>query len=238
MRNILFLPLVILPLFCSCESMRGTRYRNLPSNPFYDIKRIAVMPVQNNSDQQIDTRVFTELLAAEILKFPGFDVVTPGSYPNESGTIHTVADLTQFGAGIDADAIMVVTINSFDSYPPPRMAVRTEVFRLKGAFRRSKVEIDKLTSAQSWKEAGRPDEFAKYAVGIYELSLDSRFELVKKEVEEYSYANSGKNSAFIDVSREYLYIKENFWKFVCSQIVMKLVQEGNRIPPDEYPKGN
>lgn len=196
------------------------------------------MPVQNNSDQKIDSKLFTELLAAEILKFPGFDVITPGAYPNEAGTIHTVADLTQFGAGIDADAIMLVTINSFDSYPPPRMAVRTEVFRLKGTFRRSKVEIDELTSAPSWKGAGRPDEFAKYAVGTYELSLDSRWELVKKEAEEYAYANGGKKYAFIDVSREYLYIRENFWKFVCSQIVMKLVQEGNRIPPDAYPKGN
>jgi hypothetical protein len=97
-----------------------------PKNPFAGITKIAVAPFRVDSERP-QAREGAERLAAELVNFPGVEVVWPIDVERairetnmQPASSH---EYIQIGRKLQADAILVCSIHAFDTYAPPRLSL-------------------------------------------------------------------------------------------------------------------
>jgi hypothetical protein len=105
-------------------------YLDNPPNPMKGIRRIAVTPVR--APGSADPLKLGEMLAAELVQFPGVDVV----HPSELQALARKNDLSvvdeksvrALGRLAGADAVLVAEVTEYNPYHPPRIGMVAQLF--------------------------------------------------------------------------------------------------------------
>jgi hypothetical protein len=220
-RQIFLVVLVV--LLSSCVSIRSIRYRIYPVNPFDDIKKVAIFPIENQTDVEIDTDLFANIFASEMVKFKGFQPIRAsllkGVIHNQIRNLH---DLRDVASRLNADAILLLTITDYDPYFPPMISVTVRMFRLKYK-RLTSEDIDRITRSATWRGLGYPQEMANYTVCLFESTYDSHKDDIRDEIEGYASAQKQDDYAFNEPAGAFIFLKERFWQFVSCQIIHTII---------------
>lgn len=111
-------------------------------NPFPQLKRIAVLPFYNQSNEPtVDGEAVAEAYYAELQMIPGFEVLPVGvtrniyvQYSQAFGEPTTGAEFQRLAQTIGVDAVVVGSVTDFDAYYPPRMALTTNWYAANPGF--------------------------------------------------------------------------------------------------------
>lgn len=108
-------------------------------NPFPQLKRVAVAPFFNQSDEStVDGRAVAMAYFAELQSTPGFEVVPLGVV--EEAIIANRVDLSGAGEArrlaqiLGVDALVVGSVTDFSEYYPPRIGLRVEWYAANPGF--------------------------------------------------------------------------------------------------------
>ncbi len=111
-------------------------------NPFPQLKRVAVLPFFNQSDEPtLDTERVAEAYYAALQSIPGFEVLPVGAtkaqwlqYSQVHGEPVTGAQFQELARFMGVEALIVGSVTDFDSYYPPRMAMTVHWYAANEGF--------------------------------------------------------------------------------------------------------
>lgn len=129
-------------LTTGCTLIPDARVRDTLHNPFPQLKRVAVLPFFNQSDQpNVDGDLVARSYYAALQAIPGFEVLPVGvteiqlnGYSQAYGPPRTGADFQRLAKLMDVEAIVVGSVTDFDSYYPPRMAMTVQWYAANEGF--------------------------------------------------------------------------------------------------------
>jgi hypothetical protein len=204
----------------------GERYAEYGSNPFPDLKTVAVLPVLNQTGQPtFDGEEYGNNLASEMLKWTGFQAVRPAVVRALGEPLpKSVDDAVKLGRRLKADAVLVALITDHDPYDPPRVAVSVQVLRT-GARSVSSADVDALTRSASWRKGPFPmsPEKAGHFIAAFEGVYDAHAAGVRRELAAYARAQESSDTAFL-AEREFLAVAPRFFQFVSNQLLRRLFE--------------
>ncbi|TWU26823.1 hypothetical protein Pla52o_06780 [Novipirellula galeiformis] len=125
-----------------CSLVPDTRQRESLHNPFPQMKRVAVLPFFNQSNEPtLDTGLVSESYYAALQAVPGFEVMPIGvtraqwlQYSATYGEPTTGADFQRLAKKMGVEAIVVGSVTDFQSYYPPRMAMTVHWYAANEGF--------------------------------------------------------------------------------------------------------
>ncbi|TWU47310.1 hypothetical protein Poly51_51100 [Rubripirellula tenax] len=125
-----------------CSLFPETRQRDSVHNPFPQLKRIAILPFYNQSNEPtVDTQLVAEKYYASLQAIPGFEVLPIGvtkaqwlQYAMAYGEPTTGADFQRLARMMGVEAIVVGSVTDFDSFYPPRMAMTVHWYAANDGF--------------------------------------------------------------------------------------------------------
>ncbi|EMI22006.1 putative secreted protein [Rhodopirellula maiorica SM1] len=125
-----------------CSLVPDTRQRESLHNPFPQMKRVAVLPFFNQSNEPtLDTELVSESYYAALQSIPGFEVMPIGvtkaqwlQYSATQGEPTTGADFQRLAKMMDVEAIVVGSVTDFQAYYPPRMAMTVHWYAANEGF--------------------------------------------------------------------------------------------------------
>ncbi len=125
-----------------CSLLPETRTRDALHNPFPQLKRVAVLPFFNQSDQpNVDGNEVARAYYAALQAIPGFEVLPVGvtamqlrSYAAQYGEPRTGAEFQRLAQMMDVEAIVVGSVTDFDAYYPPRMGLTVHWYAANEGF--------------------------------------------------------------------------------------------------------
>ncbi len=137
-----FAAALLLASLCGCGLVPSITHRPSIHNPFPQLKRIAVLPFYNQSNEPtVDGEAVAEAYYAELQMIPGFEVLPIGvtrniyvQYSQAFGEPTTGAEFQRLAQTIGVDAIVVGSITDFSGYYPPRMAMTTNWYAANPGF--------------------------------------------------------------------------------------------------------
>lgn len=207
------------------------KYEEYPANPYPDIETVAVLPVFNHSNQPaFDGEEAGNILASELLKFPGFRAVRPAAL-RASGEPppRSVEDAVRLGRRLKVDAVLVAVVTDHDPYDPPRTSMAVQFLRTSNRVV-SSADIDRLVQSSSWRKG--PLEMSRDRAGhwiaAFEGVYDAHEERIRREVVQYAKAQQGSDTAFRE-EREFLAVQSRWLQFVSNQVLNRLI--GMATPP-------
>ncbi len=111
-------------------------------NPFPQMKRVAVLPFFNQSNNStIDTDAVAESYYLALQAIPGFEVLPVGvtkaqwlQYARTYGEPSVGADFQRLAQFMNVEAIVVGSVTDFDAYYPPRLAMTTHWYAANEGF--------------------------------------------------------------------------------------------------------
>lgn len=114
-----------------CSLIPNARTRDSLHNPFPQIKKVAVLPFFNQSEQpNLDGDAVARAYYAALQAVPGFEVLPVGvtavqwrGYSEQFGEPRTGEDFQKLAQIMGVEAIVVGSVTDFDAYYPPRMAM-------------------------------------------------------------------------------------------------------------------
>jgi len=119
-------------------------FRHKPSmhNPFPQLKRVAVLPFFNQSNEPtVDGDAVAEAYYSELQMIPGFEVLPVGvarnfyvQYAAVYGEPRTGDEFQRLAQVMGVEAIVVGSVTDFDAYYPPRMAMTTNWYAANPGF--------------------------------------------------------------------------------------------------------
>lgn len=129
-------------LCCGCGLVPEVRHKEVLHNPFPQMKRVAVLPFFNQSNEPtVDGEQVAEAYYAELQSIPGFEVLPVGvtrnvylQYSKLYGEPRTGADFQRLAQLMDVEAIVVGSVTDFSAYYPPRMAMTTNWYAANPGF--------------------------------------------------------------------------------------------------------
>lgn len=132
----------LMATFCGCGLVPTVSHRPSMHNPFPQLKRIAVLPFYNQSNEPtVDGEAVAEAYYAELQMIPGFEVLPIGvtrniyvQYSQAFGEPTTGAEFQRLAQTIGVDAIVVGSVTDFSVYYPPRMAMTTNWYAANPGF--------------------------------------------------------------------------------------------------------
>ncbi len=132
----------LMATFCGCGLVPTVTHRPSMHNPFPQLKRIAVLPFYNQSNEPtVDGEAVAEAYYAELQMIPGFEVLPIGvtrniyvQYSQAFGEPTTGAEFQRLAQTIGVDAIVVGSVTDFSAYYPPRMAMTTNWYAANPGF--------------------------------------------------------------------------------------------------------
>jgi hypothetical protein len=208
---------------CSSNDARYAEYR---SNPFPDVQTVAVLPVLNQTGQPtFDGDEYGNILASELLKFPGFRAVRPAAIRGLGEALpRSVEDAVRLGRRLKVDAVLVAMITDHDPYDPPKVAISIQALRT-GARTVSSSDIDRLTQASSWRKGPfqMTPERAGHWLAAFEGVYDAHAAAVRREVAAYARVQEGSDTAFL-AEREFLAVSNRYFQFVSNQVLRRLFE--------------
>jgi hypothetical protein len=134
--------IVLLPVTVGCSLFPAARQRDRIHNPFPQLKRVAVLPFFNQSNEPtVDTELVAEKYYAALQAVPGFEVLPIGvtkvqwlRYTLAHGEPTTGKDFQQLAKAMGVEAIVVGSVTDFDAYYPPRMAMTVHWYAANEGF--------------------------------------------------------------------------------------------------------
>lgn len=128
--------------FCGCAFCPEKYQRGQIHNPFPQIKRVAVLPFYNQSDEPtINTEMVADQYYAALQAIPGYEVLPVGvakaqwvSYSRLHGEPTTGQQFQELARQMGVEAIVVGSVTDFDSYYPPRMAMTVHWYAANEGF--------------------------------------------------------------------------------------------------------
>jgi len=129
-------------LCCGCGLVPEVRHKEVLHNPFPQMKRVAVLPFFNQSNEPtVDGEQVAEAYYAELQSIPGFEVLPVGvtrnvylQYSRLYGEPRTGAEFQRLAQLMDVEAIVVGSVTDFSAYYPPRMAMTTNWYAANPGF--------------------------------------------------------------------------------------------------------
>ncbi|MEM1068152.1 MAG: hypothetical protein AAGI63_04595 [Planctomycetota bacterium] len=134
--------LLLLPVCLGCSIYPETRQRERLHNPFPQLKKIAILPFFNQSNEPtLDTDLVTQQYYAELQAIPGFEVMPVGvsrmlymqhalqyGEPTDGETFQALA------RSMGVEAVVVGSVTDFDAYYPPRLAMTVNWYAANEGF--------------------------------------------------------------------------------------------------------
>ncbi len=132
----------LLSTLTGCSLIPETRHREELHNPFPQMKRVAILPFFNQSNEPtLDTELVSESYYAALQAIPGFEVMPIGvtkaqwlQYSAVNGEPTTGADFQRFAKQMGVEAVIVGSVTDFQSYYPPRLAMTTHWYAANEGF--------------------------------------------------------------------------------------------------------
>ena len=138
-----FLATTFLTVVCGGCALCPEKYRREKiHNPFPQIKRVAVLPFYNQSDEPtINTEMVADEYYAALQAIPGFEVLPVGvakaqwiQYSRIHGEPTTGQQFQELAQQMEVEALVVGSVTDFDSYYPPRMAMTVHWYAANDGF--------------------------------------------------------------------------------------------------------
>lgn len=215
------LALLVLPLGCAFESLK---YKSYPPNPYPDLQKILILPFYNHSlEARMDGVEFANLMANELLKFDGFQVVRPQQILAAGAAVpRNAEDALRLARQAKVDAVIVVAVTDYDPYDPPRVGVSVQFLRAQGRSL-SGADIDRIVQSASWRRG--PLEMSREKAGnwmdAFETVYDAHEERIRREVVAYAQAQEESDSPFVG-EKEFLAVQSRYLQFVSNQVLNRL----------------
>ncbi|KAA1260028.1 hypothetical protein LF1_25660 [Rubripirellula obstinata] len=125
-----------------CSLFPETRNRDVIHNPFPQLKRVAVLPFFNQSEEPtVDGDAVGSQYYASLQAVPGFEVLPMGvtktawiQYSLHNGEPRTGADFQAFARHLGVEAVVVGAVTDFKSFYPPQMAMTVHWYAANEGF--------------------------------------------------------------------------------------------------------
>ncbi len=138
----IMLALATLILGGGCSFFPERRHRESVHNPFPQLKRVAILPFYNQSNEPtLDTSLVTEKYYAALQAVPGFEVLPVGvskaqwlRYATTYGEPTSGTDFQRLAQLMGVEAVVVGSVTDFDAFYPPRMAMTTQWYAANDGF--------------------------------------------------------------------------------------------------------
>lgn len=198
-----------------------------PANPFA-FSRVAVVPFANLSDDAspASKTVLEGLPAifhAELQRVKGLHVVPPGvvqeTIRSRDLRLTNPQEVLEVARLLEADAVVVGAVTSYDPYFKPRVGLALEVYQRRP---RGREAPDIVALA----ERGRPfpiEAGGQVPVAVVDVIYDSNDEAVDLAVRRFARRREALASAF--GSERYLRDMEKYLAFVCHQAIAQLIAD-------------
>jgi hypothetical protein len=144
LQKLLLLILAILApvVLGGCSLVPEKRMREQVHNPFPQLKRVAVLPFFNQSENPtVDADAVALQYYAELQSVPGFEVLPMGvtrqqlmQFIQTRGEPVRGEQFQELARFLDVEAVIVGSITDFDAYYPPRMAMTTHWYAANEGF--------------------------------------------------------------------------------------------------------
>ncbi|MBI4242599.1 MAG: hypothetical protein HY606_00790 [Planctomycetes bacterium] len=221
-----YISIIFSVLFVSCSSYTA-RYKMYPSNPFTNIKRVAVLPLVNDTKTPIRYDEFENILASEIVKFKGFDVVRPNAVRAALAgvpDISTEKNLKWLGKTLGVDSVLEIRITDYDAYYPPRITVLVNFVKTDSIVSTSVEDIDRLISSPTWATGNLKKEVAPFVIAQFEKTFDTHNEDLRDRVIGFYNAHHSGDYAFNEAGNTVLYVQKTLWQFVCTEVIRNIIE--------------
>lgn len=219
-------PLLLLAALAGgCTDLYSIKYRSYPNNPFPDITRVAVFPFKNATQTPLDGAEFATIFSSELVKFPGFEAIRPAMLAElqpQTPVVSAVMDVKRLSARLKADAVVLVTINEYDPYHPPKISLTLRMFRLRFKDMPTR-DIDRLTRSAEWRSSNLPNEMAPYVVAMLERTFDTREDWLRREIEGYGKAQKSEDEPWRTPGDAALHVQERFFQFVSNYLIREII---------------
>lgn len=135
--------LLLLGLLSSgCSAVPDVRNNSSLHNPFPQLKRVAILPFFNQSEEPtLDALLVTESYYAALQSVMGFEVLPIGvvrnqleNYSRQHGIPSSGRHFQQFARLLDVDAVVIGAVTDYQPYYPPRMAITTRWYAANPGF--------------------------------------------------------------------------------------------------------
>jgi hypothetical protein len=138
----LSIALLAIATLTGCSYFPETRQRDRMHNPFPQLKKVAILPFFNQSDDPtVDTELVTRKYYAALQSVLGFEVMPVGvtrrqwlQYVIANGEPRSGKDFQQLAKQLGVEALVVGSVTDFDPYYPPRMAMTVNWFAANEGF--------------------------------------------------------------------------------------------------------
>jgi hypothetical protein len=215
---------LLLAAGCSAESWK---YKEYPPNPYPDLQSVAVLPIFNQTGKPaFDGEEFGNILASEMLKFPGFRAVRPSALRASGQALpRSVEEALKLGRSLKVDAVLIAAVTDYDPYDPPRVAVSVQFLRTSSRDL-GKNDIDRLVQSASWRRGPFeiPRDRAGHWVAAFENVYDAHEERIRTELLAYAQAQEGSDSAFLG-EHEFLAVQSRYFQFVSNQVLNHIFEQ-------------
>jgi hypothetical protein len=197
-------------------------YLDNPANPMTGVKRIAVLPISGPGTS--DPLKLGEILAGELVQFPGVEVIHPAEVQAEARKCGiTVADeraVRALGRVVGADAILIAELTEYTPYYPQRVAVAAQLF-----FTRS--PAGDVRSAVDLSAAGRARPVARLDRCDL-IQLEKVYDGSQRETRDWAarYARGHSlGEEAIDGADRVLRLPEFYFRFVSNRLVRDIFSD-------------
>lgn len=209
-------------LVAGCNLLSLARF--YPDNPFTDIRKVAVLPVKNLTSTPIDTELFSNILANELSRFKGFDVIRPAVIRALGSTdvIYTVQDIKNVSSVVNADAVLECAITDYDPFKPPRISLQVGLYRTK-ARKISHIDVDSLSKSATWKKKDFKPEIADHIAALFEQSIDTHRKEIRAELEGFAMLYREQDTPWTS-GEQFVFVQERFWQFSANRIVNRIIK--------------
>jgi hypothetical protein len=212
---------------------RGAALGRNPSNPFADIKTIAILPFNLGQTtipiQQDRAYTYAEAFASELAQCKGFTVVRAYEQPYQekiyqSGInaklVSTADQVAEIGRTIQADAVIICKVTDYDPYNPPRLGIEFQMFKTADYENVNSRYTDLSALAQAPGPVVVPDDKGGVFIIRFEEIYDSRHDRTKNDLELYAISRSGDKSP----ARLEQYCRESqYIRFVSNMLIRKMI---------------
>ncbi len=215
------------------RGVRGFAIERNPSNPFKEIKTVAVLPfiLGHNKEPIPPDRAFTyaQAFSSELAQCKGFHVIRAyeTAYLQKLQSeglaqfpISTADQVAQIGRTIQADAVIICKITDYDPYNPPRIGIELQMFRTADYEDFSQTYTNLTSLSRSGGPVVERNAEGKVFIIRFEEIYDLRHDLTRTRLDWYAFSRHGSKSP---ARMEQYHRESEYIRFVSSELIRKMI---------------